>query len=45
MPQPPDRRLKIAVYAICLNEEQFVGRFLDSVTDADISASRWTWTS
>ena len=36
MPQPPARPLKIAVYAICLNEEKFVDRFLDSVTDADL---------
>jgi tetratricopeptide (TPR) repeat protein len=29
-------RLKIAVYAICLNEEGFVRRFMDSCRDADM---------
>ncbi len=28
--------MKIAVYGICLNEEQFVDRFLDSAADADL---------
>jgi glycosyltransferase involved in cell wall biosynthesis len=28
--------LKIAVYAICLNEETFVDRFMDSIADADL---------
>lgn len=32
----PDRRLRIAVYAICLNEEAFVDRFMDSCADADL---------
>ena len=32
--RPP--RPKIAVYAICLNEEQFVDRFVDTATDADL---------
>jgi tetratricopeptide (TPR) repeat protein len=30
------RKLKIAVYAICKNEEQFVDRFCDSAKDADL---------
>jgi hypothetical protein len=34
--KPKRRRLKIAVYAICLNEEAFVDRFVDSVKDADL---------
>jgi hypothetical protein len=28
--------LKIAVYAICLNEERFVDRFMDAAADADV---------
>jgi hypothetical protein len=32
----PERRLKIAVYAICLNEAAFVDRFMDSCRDADL---------
>jgi len=34
--QPVRRRLKIAVYAICLNEVKFVDRFLDAIADADL---------
>jgi len=34
--QPVRRPLKIAVYAICLNEEAFVDRFVDAVADADL---------
>ena len=30
------RKLKIAVYAISKNEEEFVNRFCDSAKDADI---------
>jgi hypothetical protein len=30
---PAPKRLKVAVYAICLNEEQFVDRFLDAIGD------------
>ena len=30
------RRLKIAVYAICLNEAAFVRRFMESTADADL---------
>ena len=36
MAKPPAPRLKIAVYAICLNEEAFVDRFVDAVVDADL---------
>ena len=36
MPKPRKRPLKIAVYAICLNEEAFVDRFVDRVTGADL---------
>jgi hypothetical protein len=36
MPKPTKRPLKIAVYAICLNEAQFVDRFVDSIADADL---------
>ncbi len=36
MPRQPTRRLKIAVYAICLNEAAFVDRFMDSIADADL---------
>ncbi len=28
--------MKIAVYGICLNEERFVDRFMDSIADADL---------
>lgn len=31
-----ERRLKIAVYGICLNEAAFVDRFMDSCRDADL---------
>jgi tetratricopeptide (TPR) repeat protein len=33
---PLGRGLKIAVYGICLNEEAFVDRFMDSCADADL---------
>lgn len=29
-------KLKIAVYAICKNEEQFVDRWMDSMQEADL---------
>lgn len=32
----PAKRLKIAVYGICLNEEAFVDRFMDSCAGADL---------
>ena len=32
----PPRRLKIAVYGICLNEEAFVPRFMEACRDADM---------
>jgi hypothetical protein len=36
MSEPTPKRLKIAVYAICLNEEKFVDRFMDAVAGADL---------
>ena len=36
MPQALTKKLKIAVYAIAKNEQQFVNRFMDSCSDADI---------
>jgi tetratricopeptide (TPR) repeat protein len=33
---PANRRLKIVVYGICLNEAAFVDRFMDSCADADM---------
>jgi len=35
MPKAAEKPLKIAVYAICLNEEKFVDRFMDAIGDAD----------
>ncbi len=36
MSKAPPKPLKIAVYAICLNEEKFVDRFMDAVAEADL---------
>jgi len=36
MVQSAPKPLNIAVYAICLNEEAFVDRFMDAIADADL---------